>query len=146
MGRVESACPPWRLLSAPLADSPCDPCLDTVCLSLMSWHQCRLCGWWQKQRGACIGCTRRVWSSWPSSGASNKPKPKLDGAMQTPPESTLQQRWQAAKTSSMDPRHLKIEVMCTRCFTRSLTARPTCRSCSLPMQDCYKVVPGQDVP
>ena len=43
----------------------------------------------------------------------------------------------------MDPRHLKIEVMCTRCFTRSLTARPTCRSCSHPMQDCYKVVPGQ---
>ena len=109
----------------------------------MSWHQCRTCGWWQKQRGACIGCSRSGWSTWPSSVTSKTPKPKLEGAMPVPTAPTLQQRWQAAKQSSMDPRHLKIEVMCTRCFTRSLTARPLCRSCSHPMQDCYKVVPGQ---
>ena len=106
----------------------------------MSWRQCHTCGWWQKQRGACIGCSRSSWPTW-SHSSSSKPK----AASPTPAigEATLTQRWLAAKHSSMDPRHVEIEVMCTSCFTRSLTAKPTCRSCSHSMQNCYRIVPGQ---
>ena len=30
----------------------------------MSWRQCAKCGWWQKQRGACIGCAHASSSSY----------------------------------------------------------------------------------
>ena len=56
---------------------------------------------------------------------------------------SLQQQWDSARASATDTRHVKLEHMCTQCFGRTLSARPTYRFCEAPMKEALTIVPGQ---
>ena len=104
------------------------------------WQTCRKCGWWQKGRGPCQGC--RFSTGWPS---SSRPLPRHPA--QTPTDNAspeiLRERWQTAKQSAQDPKHVKIERMCPVCLTRTLGNKSICRGCHRDMTNCMRVLPGQ---
>ena len=60
-----------------------------------------------------------------------------------PPCLTLQQQWQLAKACAMNPKHIKMEYVCSQCFGRSLTGRSSCRFCLAGMSNAMTVTLGQ---
>ena len=89
------------------------------------WTRCRTCGWWQKSSGPCVGCTHV-----PRSAPPSKKGPRNAGLAGEPlTHDLLHKRWVEARNSAANTHHVKIERLCTHCLTRTVNAKPDCRSC-----------------
>ena len=104
----------------------------------MTYQTCSKCGWWQRNKGPCAGCSCSRSARSVAAPASPLAKQKMPKTL-----ASLQQQWDLAKASAHNPKHVKLEHMCIHCFGRSLSAKGTCRSCSASMADAVTIVPGQ---
>ena len=104
----------------------------------MFWKECTRYGWWQKRRGACIGCSHAS-----SSIAAHHAHSIWHEEIAAIPICLYAATMESGKDIGQRPSACELEHMCARCFGRSLSARSTCRFCSANMADVLIVVPGQ---
>ena len=106
----------------------------------MPWHECKQCGWWQRSAGACKGCSPLGARTQHKRQGPSKP---LEAAQVALTPQLLQERWNKARTSALDPSHRRVERLCKHCFSKTLSKTGPCRGCNHPMTNCLQIHPGQ---
>ena len=106
----------------------------------MPWHECKHCGWWQRSAGPCKGCSPLDARAQPRRQGVSKP---LETAQVALTPQLLQERWNKARSSALDPSHRRVERVCRHCFSKTLSKTGPCKGCGHPMTNCLQVHPGQ---
>ena len=104
------------------------------------WRECRKCGWWQRGARACQACGLSG-SSWPAS----KPRARGTSSSNTPTLSMtlLQERWDLARQSAQNPKHVKIENSAANASYVTMGAKDICRGCQSDLSNGMRILPGQ---
>ena len=83
-------------------------------------------------------------------GGSSSPSPPVLASRKTIPTAQrlptgedLGHRWQMAKTSASNPKHVRIEKNCDVCHCRSFANKTSCRSCGASLDAVYTLLPNQ---
>ena len=56
---------------------------------------------------------------------------------------TLQSRWDAARKSSQQPNHRKVELICCHCHSRTFNNKTECKECQAPLATAWTLLPQQ---
>ena len=101
----------------------------------MTWRSCAKCGWWQQNGSFCSGCGSRSLQAATKHRTLSRTQAPASGQLTKSlgpvnySHDTLQQRWDAARKSSQQPAHTKVELICTACHSRSFNSKTECRHC-----------------
>ena len=71
------------------------------------------------------------------------PNPSHELLQKLLPSLFLKDRWSQAKQSAQNPKHVKIEKLCSTCLLRTLGGSSMCRGCHGDLTSGMKILPGQ---
>ena len=110
----------------------------------MPWLQCTKCHWWQRYGRYCSSCAGPLRSP-KGEGATSPGKAQRTSAKPsvTPDVHTLQSRWDAARKSSQQPNHRKVELICCHCHSRTFNNKTECKECKAPLATAWTLLPQQ---